>query len=216
MILPVALYAAGYAVFSAHPGAVQLDQILDEAMKMYRFHTSFPEGNPYNSQYWQWPWLTRPVALFAQYGLAAGRESRDFMMGNPLVHWFILPAVLACIVRRSSRRNLGLGYVIAFFFANYLPWVAVGRSTYLYHFAPIAPFGIIALAWCVAELRGRKPKIFAIYAAGVIAVFFWFLPVATGMEMPSGYFSSVSWFHGWFKLDDPTTSFTQADPRDQN
>jgi dolichyl-phosphate-mannose--protein O-mannosyl transferase len=95
--------------------------------------------------------------------LASGMISSISCMGNPAVWWFGLFAILfiavrACWQRRSGRLDL---FLLIGFASQYLPWVLVPRSTFIYHYFASVPFIIGASAALLEDRRAwwaAKPE----------------------------------------------------------
>jgi dolichyl-phosphate-mannose--protein O-mannosyl transferase len=81
-------------------------------------------------------------------------------MGNPAVWWFGLVALLyvtfrVCWQRRAPRRSV---MVVVAFASQFLPWVIVPRSTFIYHYFASVPFIILASALLLDDIRKRNAK----------------------------------------------------------
>jgi dolichyl-phosphate-mannose--protein O-mannosyl transferase len=91
--------------------------------------------------------------------------------------------------------------LIIAFLAQYLPWVAVPRGTYIYHYFPAVPFIILALVlWQDAFVlrkarRARKAGIaFVVLAALLFVAFF---PYLSGVRVSTAWLDALKWFPGW-------------------
>jgi hypothetical protein len=76
------------------------------------------------------------------------------MPANPIVVWGSIP-VMAWVAWRLLRHGLqpALLLLVVAFAAQWLPWVAVERVTFFYHYATALPFALAALALLLATLR---------------------------------------------------------------
>ncbi|MEG0902120.1 MAG: hypothetical protein RSG96_08360, partial [Clostridia bacterium] len=76
--------------------------------------------------------------------------------------------------------DLTLCVVIIGFMAQYLPWVLVPRSMYMYHYFASVPFIILATVWMIGKIpdsrRAWRRGVIALYVAGAIAFFVMFFP----------------------------------------
>ena len=69
-------------------------------------------------------------------------------MGNPAVWWFGLVALLYVLLRAAWKKRAPEAYVIVLigFASQFLPWVLVPRSTFIYHYFASVPFIILMVA----------------------------------------------------------------------
>lgn len=173
--LPIALYIGAYTQFFLRGGTFNLlGQIL---WQTWQFHTNLKACHPWSSPWWTWPLMLRPVWYYR------------FLMGNPLSWWLYLPAILAVgflwIKRRD--RSVALGLLLIGFLGNWLPWAMSPRVAYIYHMLPSVPFGVLALAYLLGQIRARRWIVGGYFALVALSfVFFYQLytleqnqPVAT-------------------------------------
>ena len=77
------------------------------------------------------------------------------------------------------------------FLAQYLPWVLVPRSMYIYHYFASVPFIIMATAVLIEKCtRGNtllRKLIIILYISGAVVFFIMLFPYA------SGYLTNVEW-----------------------
>ena len=70
--------------------------------------------------------------------------AKTYALGNPLLHWAFVPAVMWLTNRWRRTRHVMLPVLVVGFFGQWLPWALVGRSSYLYHCLPALPIGCFA------------------------------------------------------------------------
>ena len=91
--------------------------------------------------------------------------------------------------------------VLIAFASQFLPWVLVPRSTFIYHYFASVPWIIIATAQMLRYLERRKKK--AAYAIGIllgaaaVALFVLFYPLASGAVVPREWCDAAAWFDRW-------------------
>jgi dolichyl-phosphate-mannose--protein O-mannosyl transferase len=109
---------------------------------------------------------------------------------NLVVFWGGLLAMGAVAVNLRRMRNAALGVVLLGAAVQYLPWTAVSRVTFMYHYLPVVPFLALALGWTLGVgtdgRKYRKTTIVAVSAAAV-AVFLFLYPGLVGWDMPTWY-----------------------------
>jgi dolichyl-phosphate-mannose-protein mannosyltransferase len=159
--------------------------------------TSAIAGHTYMSSWPSWPFLVRPV-WFLFDKLDNGTISAVMLLGNPLVLW---PALLALVVVLrdfiiARRRDACL--VLAFYLGPYLAWALLPRSlAFIYYYLPSATTASLVLV-CALRRDGAPrwlPWAFvAVAAAGFAAM----LPISAafiGTTMQT--FNRLMVFQNW-------------------
>ena len=92
-----------------------------------------------------------------------------------------------------KRQVLAVGFL-----AQYLPWVLVPRSMYIYHYFASVPFIILATAWWLDRLPRSRPRlrmgVMALYLVGALVFFVMFFPYASGWLTSTGWLDAMKWF----------------------
>ena len=200
-------YGIGYAIVMDTWSVSLVETIISDAFKMLRFHQDYGGYIPYQSQFVEWPWLNRPVALFAGYGLAPEKTSKLFIVGNPFLYWAILPAVYVAMSAKTENRIPGNLFTLGFFVSLFVVWGLIGRLTFLYHFVPIMPFGALIVASVLyrPEMPVWLRRTYLVLVGTGLVIF---LPLALGLVVPREMLSFSDWFNEWFGLFDLHTRFT--------
>lgn len=158
--------------------------------------------------------------------LPNGVVSTITAFGNPAVWWvgFITMLVLvvkafhveellsnlrshiskSTVVERVSIRGKGWDipaiYISAVFLFSWLPYVFIGRATYIYHYYLSVPLLCLALTYFINK-HWHKPigKVAAIILfTATVAMFVAFYPVISGAPATSDYIHNLKWFPSWF------------------
>lgn len=149
-LVPVLVYAASYT--GRMPGdllglpwreGTVWRGIWDHQRAMLDFHMSLGGHHPYESPAWSWIFMKRPVAYFFNDEGGAYREI--LAVGNPLVWWPGLAAIVAVGVRWLRGGDAwGPGPVIVVAaLATYGPWLVLSGSrsqVFLWYLLPALPF----------------------------------------------------------------------------
>ena len=97
---------------------------------------------------------------------------------------------------RQGDGNLTLVILSIAFLAQYLPWVLVPRSMYMYHYFASVPIIILATAYWLEKLP--KPKLryglMAVYVLGAAVFFVLFFPYASGYLTSTSWLDAMKWF----------------------
>ena len=91
---------------------------------------------------------------------------------------------------------MALTVLVVGFLAQYLPWVLVPRSMYMYHYFASVPFIILATALVFGllpegKLRKWSMIVYVVLAAAFFAMFY---PYASGMLTPTAWLDWLKWF----------------------
>lgn len=118
---------------------------------------------------------------------------RFILLGVCLAVYLIVSALIAWQTEnRSSGRDV---FIAVGFAAQFLPWVAIGRITFAYHYFPSTLFLILALSYVFSDLM-ENPRVkwrgpvytFTAAAGGLYAAFY---PVLVGLAVPTWYSSGI-------------------------
>lgn len=167
--------------------------------------------HPYASQWWQWPWLIRPVFYWQSGGALI------YFLGNPLVWWgstlLALFALLMSVIRfgqvpkKSPRLVAGLqlpaprlwiplvGYGIAL-----APFVRIPRALFLYHYLTPLLFSLLfGVLWLDTTFKSTRSRlqVFGGIAVAALLLFIWFMPLTYGIPIRLSLQSLFFWFPTW-------------------
>ena len=133
--------------------------------------------------------------------LPEGMISSISCMGNPAVFWFGLVAIVLVAVRSAWERRASRSFLLVLiaFLSQYLPWVLVPRSTFIYHYFASVPFIIMASVLVLDRVRVRNRRAF-VAGAGVLCalalvLFIAFYPLESGLPVSRAYASLLRWFN---------------------
>ncbi len=119
-------------------------------------------------------------------------------LGNPLVLWPGLAALLVCVYDFITARRRAAFLISAFYLGCYLPWALLPRAlSFLYYYLPSAT--LLSLALPYACLRWRLPS-FALWTFVAIALlgFIAMLPIsAASVGTSMATFTRLMLFQSW-------------------
>jgi dolichyl-phosphate-mannose--protein O-mannosyl transferase len=198
VVLPLAIYLVSYGLYFAQ--GYSLTDLVALHRWIVRFHRYGVSEHLSASPWWTWPLDARPVWLYQHKN--GDLRSELYAMGNPLLWWSLLPAMLYVSLRFVRRREASYGIVVLGFFGQWLPWAFVGRTAFIQYFLPSLPFGVIAVAMAVRNAAAHVPRARAWLCGGYVAacalVLLWFYPVWTAWPVSVASLDSKRWF--WFEL----------------
>ena len=214
-------YAAAQGVHT--PVLSALYSLYEYHVQMLQFSVGLSTRHPYESQPWDWPVLSRPVAYFYQcyttpFASAAhvcptayrGPEwSQEVLaIGTPAIWWASIPALAFCLVWWLLHRDWRAGATVLAVSAGWLTWFPfVSRTKFYYYATQFEPFLILAIVLCLGLIIGSArasvarrsigAAVTGAYLLVVLLNFFYLYPILAGKVIPYTAWLSRMWYHGW-------------------
>jgi dolichyl-phosphate-mannose-protein mannosyltransferase len=150
-------------------------QLISMNVYMWRFHVEIL-GNKFIAL----PWYAWPFNLGPQRALS-------YLLGNPIVMWAGLVALVFCLMRFWKFRAAPEGLVALLYLANLLQWaVTPAKSTFYYYYFPAAMVLGVAVALALQNLprkiAGIRVSLLILIAAAI--VFLWCYPRMAHLDAP--------------------------------
>ena len=204
IIVPLVIYYFSFYRYLSITHNFSVSSVWREQLNMLSYHASQTQDNHFfKSKWYSWPFIAWPMWFYdGNDFMAPGMVSSISCMGNPAVWWGGLAAMIFILcqvaIRKGDRSYI---YVLVGFMAQYLPWILVPRSTFIYHYFASVPFIILAVVlwfdWARRMgYRWYKP-VLIIYAGVAVILFAGFYPVISGLPMTKGYAKYLRWFN-WY------------------
>ena len=205
VIVPLAVYYYSYYWQLTPDGNFNVRSVIELQKTMFGYHKGL--GNDthfFRSPWYEWPLIIKPMWYYSGYSyVPADQVSSISCMGNPAVWWGGLVGLLYVLFRavtkgRSDRRCI---WVSIGFASQFLPWVLVPRSTFIYHYFASVPFIIVSAALLIDDIEARNRKLALriggawIGAAAVLCAMFY--PIMSGLPFPRRFAKYLRWFH-WY------------------
>ena len=151
--LPVAAYFASYTVYFVK-GHHSLSQWWQLQHQMWWFNENLHATHTYASKAYTWIFDYRPVWYY--YEQAHNTVHGIISIGNPLLWWASVPALLGLAVLAAWRRDRELALLPLMVALLYLPWLHASRTSFMYYMTPVAPFMALAVAMALRELSASR------------------------------------------------------------
>ena len=149
-----------------------------------RRHFSGSRAPFQSSPAWSWPLVQRPIPF--AFAVRDGLYREILALGNPLVWWPGLAAVVACVLRalRRGRDRSAAWVILGGLCGTYLYWLLLGpdvTNTFIYYFLATVPFLCLALGAVAQRLLvwGWGRITVGLYMALIVGSFAFFYPVLT-------------------------------------
>ena len=164
--------------------------------KMYAEQTQVLPPHPYQSSWWSWPLMIRPIWYL--YERVDGAQRGVLMIGNPAVLWGGLVAVAACLwawIRDGAAKQLAVALL---WIGAFGMWALIPKSLgfFYYYYLPSIFLALpLAGAW-EHYGKGRLRNWDEGYVALTAGLFAYFYPIISSLPL-SGAQSFQHWM--WFK-----------------
>lgn len=193
----------------------------------YPFLTVFPELNQemlaanaristphhWQTRWYQWLYNARGVSYWT-LDVGNDRTSAVYLLGNPIVVWGCGAAVIAAVATiayalksRASTAALTpkwkkatsrIVFCAVAYALNLLPYIAVSRSAFLYHFMPALMYSqIIAALFLDQVALGRRKNVFRGCVAVAALSFLYFSPWIYALPLSVEGHAARRWLPGW-------------------
>ncbi|MUT67657.1 phospholipid carrier-dependent glycosyltransferase [Paenibacillus sp. NEAU-GSW1] len=200
--VPAVVYGLSYIpVLNVQGDEYTAQRLVDYQKNMYHYHSELVATHPYSSQWWEWPFMKRPVWYYSGDDVAnPDYISTISAFGNPLIWWTGLFALLGALYFSWKLRDKRVYVIWIAYFSQYLPWMLVPRLTFLYHYFAMVPFMIMAIIYMFKLYEEKHPDrqwVRWLYVAGAAVLFFMYYPVLSGFETARWYAAVLSLFDSW-------------------
>ena len=202
-LIPVVAYFVTFIPFlfiHKTPAYTWLDLIRMQ-LTMYEGQLRVVTAHPYMSDWLGWPWLKRPIwYAFDREGDAGEFVRGVLLLGNPVIMWLGLPAVIYCLYRAVQARSRVAFQIGCTFLAMYLCWGIIPRKIcFYYYYYPAGMTLSLALAYAMdrIELKTRNPLIRWLFLGACAAMFVYFFPILSGMKIEGDSYRQWMWFRSW-------------------
>ncbi len=218
--IPVMIYLVCYLPYFAYRHFTSLRDYLEAVWNaqtgMLDYHATPGLGmdHPFYSPWYEWPVIGKPMFYATkQYVFAEDISSSIFCIGNPVIWYTAIPALVICCWmwvrnREEGIRDLetgrispdcdeafarsgmdtGLVFLLIGFLAQYLPWTLVPRGTYIYHYFASVPFLILGITAVFSQVVLRRKQagrmLLAAFCVLALGALVLFFPYVTGIYAP--------------------------------
>ncbi|MEQ9618257.1 MAG: phospholipid carrier-dependent glycosyltransferase [Deltaproteobacteria bacterium] len=197
-VIPLIVYIATYIPFFYYGNS--LGDFISLQANMYNYHGGVTDTHPYQSAWWQWPLLIRPVYLHFE-DLSNGLRSNIYMLGNPFIWWTGLLFFILGVVQVIRKEMPSLVFAVVSVLAYWLPWAFSPRKiVFLYHFMPSFLFILLISSYFLNSLwsRSKKGKLLVIiYFFLAAGVFIYFYPVVAAVPVKDAELTRFMWLKTW-------------------
>jgi len=200
VVIPVMIYVLSYMLFPSVANYTNnsISGIINQIKDMYTYHSTLTEGHTFESSWYQWPIMYKPVWYYV--GTYGGNiKSTIVGIGNPMIWWFGIIAALFVFIKTLAKREKETFFIAVMILCSFVPYIFIGRAMFMYHYFPTLPFVMLAIVafikWITEKMKTNMFYIF--YIALVIVIFLVFYPITSGMLTTTDYIDSLKWLSSW-------------------
>jgi dolichyl-phosphate-mannose--protein O-mannosyl transferase len=175
-----------------------LRHLLGFQFEMLNAQRGHMAAHPYQSAWWQWPLMLRPIwYLFEK----AGEVYRAVLLvGNPVIYWGGLAAALLPLGGWLKIRDGRLWAAIGLYAFSLAIWILIPKQVeffYYYNLSAVWLCLVISAFFAAFGLRGRRwLEWFTLLSA---LAFFYFYPIISAQPLPTDdSWTSWVWMKSWF------------------
>jgi dolichyl-phosphate-mannose--protein O-mannosyl transferase len=192
IVSAISYFATFLPAFFYASEPLTLATLLPFQLDMYARQTQVLPPHVYQSNWWSWPLMIRPIWYF--WEPSDGAQRGILLIANPALAWGSLIAVTSCLWFAVRDRSLRLVAPAALWLVSILMWAAVPKSLgFFYYYYPSTVW--LAVVAAVAIDRIDRPRLDEWMATLSIGVFAFFWPILSAA--PADGFSRWTWFRSW-------------------
>ncbi|AUG58294.1 MAG TPA: phospholipid carrier-dependent glycosyltransferase [Ruminiclostridium sp.] len=168
VIIPGIIYVLSYLSWPERPGTSLFKTVVDNFKYMLSYHSKLTDTHPYQSAWWEWPFMSRPMAFYFGSDLPAGVTSKIYTLGNPAVWWTGIVAFLAiaAMALTKVKKQFSLLFVLA---ASSFAYISIPKD-----FIPsevwILSFILLTLTILISSNFDKKIIAFSVGSAAIFSV----------------------------------------------
>lgn len=202
VLIPLCIYYFSYYWQLKPEGGLSIARVVELQKQMLSYHSGDRGVTHYYCSAWyQWPVIGWPMSFYSGgHFLDVDTVARITCMGNPVIWWLGLAAVLYGLIKTALQKKADARWlsVLIMYLAQLCPWLLITRGTFIYHYFACVPFLIVALALALSDLGARRAKAGKIAGCAVLglsaAAFVLFYPILSGLPVAKTFAQILQWF----------------------
>jgi len=205
LFVSAAIYIATYIPYMLSGEGHGLVDIFKLQLHMFGYHAGMGASHPFSSPWWSWQLMLTPVWLYSNTLDGTAMVSTIVLMGNPVIWWCSIPALLFIAARlvadkiRKREYSFVALFILVPFLLQWIPYMLITRILFIYHFVPEVPFMIFALTYWTPFLEKKNiiKYMITVFLILTALLFFLFYPVISGYPVAYEYKEGLRWLSGW-------------------
>ncbi len=202
--VPFYIYTLSYIPFRNYDANMGLlERMVQNQKDMLSYHENVTQAHPYASRWYDWPIMKRPC-LYEASDVDENTVRGISAFGNPLVFWAGIPIYIYMMYLWLKKRDFKALFLVVSYLMQYLPWMFIGRITFIYHYFPSVPFLCIMIGYAMVNIPflqkdvKRKNIAMLLYAVAAFGLFILFYPVLSGAPVARDFVKeTLQWLKTW-------------------
>jgi dolichyl-phosphate-mannose-protein mannosyltransferase len=200
ILLPAAAYYATfipYLFVHREPPYTVWDLLTGFQARMLDGQKRVVNSHPYMSQFWDWIWMKRPIwYAFDKEGLQGENVRGVLLLGNPLIMWGGLLAILGLVFEVFKTRAMTAFLILYFYLGFAFCWIAIPRKVaFYYYYYPAGMFLGLAVTYWI--LKAKRDWVAYVVLGATFGFFAYFFPILAALPIPANGFMKWMWFSTW-------------------
>ena len=203
-VVPVFFYFLTFIPFLfVHRGSglppYEISDFLGLQLKMWDGQQRVVTSHPYMSNWTTWPLMLRPIwYTFDKEGSHQELVRGVLLLGNPLIMWTGLLAILFCLKDWVVKRSRAAFLISIIYLSLLLCWMVIPRKiAFYYYYVPAGMTLSLALTYVLAQVEEKFKAASAIFLVASAGLFIYFFPILSASKIHADSFTWWMWFRGW-------------------
>jgi len=196
LAIPAVVYCLSYIPYTWETGQDVVTIAIENSIHMFTHHSSDRFEHAFSSPWYEWMFDVRPMT-YSYNLLRDGQISVVISMGNPIIWWGGLAALVHQFYLWIRHKNNTAGYLCIAYLAMLVPWFFISRTVFIYQYFIPSILLVLMLANSFATIKKNSKGWMIGYAVAAVIVFIMFYPVITGQATSVEYAYSLEWFKTW-------------------
>ena len=197
--VPLIVYTLSFIPVMDGSDSGLISKAINGSISMFSYHSELVAEHYYSSPFYEWPLIWMPL-LYANDMINDTYVSAVSCMGNPAIWWPGIACILFILYRWIIKKDKKAGFLFIAYAAQYIPWMSIGRITFIYHYFPAILFVILMIGYTmqyILEHVKYGKRTILIYLSIVLLVFFIFFPVISGTPIPQEWGHKLRLLKDW-------------------
>lgn len=201
-VLVYCLVVMSFAIYHHHPHPWL--ELLTWHREAWDYQTTLKAVHPWGSPWYSWPVMLKPLLMYYET-VAPNTQQVISAIGNPLIWygstlaviWSVLYIFWRWFVKLQPIADHPLTILLIGYFSFWLPWAAVTRVLFIYHYFPSYGFALLILTYWLMRIWNKSPLLVIILLILAFGLTIYFTPVVTALNISYTSLRHHVWLKGW-------------------
>ena len=175
-----------------------LSHLLGFQVEMLNVQRGHMSGHPYQSVWWQWPLMLRPIwYLFEKYG---DIYRAVLLVGNPVIYWGGLVTVALAVSGWMKERKEGLWIAVILYVFSFLIWILIPKEVeFFYYYNLSAIWLCLVIGAFFGSFGDRGKRWLGWFTIASAIMFAYFYPIISAQALPADdTWTNWVWMKSWY------------------